>query len=593
MAYRAPLREMQFVLHELADIESLSKLPGIAEDCADLITPILEEANRLASEVLAPLNQIGDQQGSRLENGVVRTPDGWKEAYRAFIEGGWNSLPFDPQYGGQGLPWLVSTAVQEMWHSANFSFGLCPLLTQSAVHAIEGHGSENLKTIYLPRLVTGEWAGTMNLTEAQAGSDLSAIRTKAIPDGDRFLITGQKIFITYGDHDLTDNIVHLVLARTPDAPAGVKGISLFVVPKFNVNSAGEIGDRNDVRCVSLEHKLGIHASPTAVLAYGDNAGAVGYLVGEENRGLEYMFTMMNLARHAVGVEGVSVGERAYQQARDYAKERIQGTAVGSETKERQPIIEHPDVRRMLMTMKCQTEAARALACVSAAAMDRAMREPNDEERSRQQALVDLLTPVVKGWCTEVGNDVASIGVQVHGGMGFIEETGAAQHFRDARITTIYEGTTGIQANDLVWRKVVRDGGEAVAELIKIMGSISEELNQMGEQQIAHAVANGVDAAAKATEWILANHKGHPQRPAAASVPYLRLLGVVCGGWQMGRAALAARARLDAAEGDADFYQTKVVTARFYSTHIMPQSGALLSVITTGSEFALGLTTEQF
>jgi alkylation response protein AidB-like acyl-CoA dehydrogenase len=596
MSYTAPIRDMEFVLTELADLEGIARLPGFEQATPDLVRAVLEEAGKLASEILAPLNQSGDRDGSHVLNGAVRTPEGWKDAYRKFIAGGWNGLPLTPDYGGQGLPWLVATAVNEMWHAANMAFSLCPMLTQTAVEAILHHGSEEQKALYLPRLIAGEWTGTMNLTEPQAGSDLSAVRTKAVPEGDHYLISGQKIFITYGEHDLAENIVHMVLARLPDAPPGVKGISLFIVPRHTVAKDGKLQERNDVHCVSLEHKLGINASPTAVLAFGDGGGAKGYLVGEKNRGLEYMFTMMNLARLGVGVEGLGIAERAYQQARAYARERVQGRALKAPESERTTIIHHPDVRRMLMTMKSQSEAMRALAYVAAGAFDRSLHEPNMDERRRQHELVDLLTPVVKGWCTELAVEIASIGVQVHGGVGYIEETGASQHLRDARITTIYEGTTGIQANDLVGRKVIRNRGVAARELIATMKDYTGELARVSNRavnDIRNALTDGVEAVSEATDWLLAAHERDPQLSAAASVPYLRLLGTVAGGWQMARAALAAQCKLGAGEGDAGFYQAKLATARFYAEQIMPQAGALLQVITRGSETTLELADDQF
>jgi acyl-CoA dehydrogenase len=595
-AYLAPVKEMEFVLTELADLEGVAALPGFEEATPDLVSAVLEEAGKLAEEVLAPLNWEGDQQGSQLIDGAVKTPDGWKDAYKTFTEAGWSSLAFDPQYGGQGLPWLIATAIQEMLHSSNMSFGLCPMLTQGAVEALTLHGSDALKSRYLPKLISGQWAGTMDLTEPQAGSDLGAVRTKALPRDDHYLISGQKIFITYGDHDLTDNIIHLVLARTPEAPAGVRGISLFIVPKFILDRDGNPGSRNDLRCVSLEHKLGIHASPTAVLAYGDQGGAVGYLVGEENRGLEYMFTMMNLARHAVGMEGVGIAERAYQQAREYARDRIQGQPVGFDKHQRSPIIEHPDVRRMLLTMKAQTEAMRALAYFTASAFDKAHRHPEDRERARQQRLLDLLIPVVKAWCTELGIEIASLGIQIHGGVGYIEETGAAQHLRDARITTIYEGTTGIQANDLMDRKVKRDRGEAVGELLDLMGACDADLaarSHASLSKIRGALAEGIDALASATEWVLTTGPEDPRLPAAASVHYLHLMGTVAGGWQMARAALVAHQRLQAEEGDARFYEAKIATANFYAAQIMPKTRSLLPIITQGSDATFALESEFF
>src|SRR6266567_988164 len=461
MTYRAPMQEIQFVMKELAGLEQVGKLPGYEDATVDTVTAILEEAAKFATEVLDPLNAVGDREGSRLiDGGIVKTPTGFKEAYKQFADNGWNGLTKHPEHGGQGLPQLVSTAVEEMWHGSNMAFALCPLLTQGAIEALELVGSDDQKAKFLPKMVEGVWTGTMNLTEPQAGSDLAAVRTRAVPQPDSsYKLYGQKIFITYGEQDYTDNIIHLVLGRTPTAPEGVKGISLFVVPKVMVNDDGTLGERNDVHCVSIEHKLGIHASPTAVLAYGDRGGAVGYLVGEENRGLEYMFIMMNMARFSVGLEGVGIAERAYQRALAYAKERVQGRAVGEEKSTgTATIIQHPDVRRMLLSMRSQTEAMRALAYVTAGALDNANAHPDPEARKRHQAFAELMIPIVKGWCTETAQEIAYTGVQVHGGMGFIEETGAAQHYRDARIITIYEGTTGIQANDLIGRKTARDGG---------------------------------------------------------------------------------------------------------------------------------------
>jgi len=485
----------------------------------------------------------------------------------------------------------LSTAVQEMWHASNMSFGLCPMLTQGAIEAIERHGSDELKHIYLPKMVSGEWTGTMNLTEPQAGSDLSAVRTRAAPEGNHYRLRGQKIFITYGDHDLTDNIVHLVLARLPDAPEGVKGISLFVVPKFVPDESGQPGTRNDVRTVSLEHKLGIHASPTCVLAFGDEEGAIGYVVGEENRGLEYMFTMMNLARHAVGVEGLAIGERAYQQALAYARERVQGRAIGADAEQRSTIIQHADVRRMLMTMKCKIEAMRAMAYVWASAFDKSQHHPDESERMRQAQLVDVLTPVVKGWCTETGNELAYLGVQVHGGMGYIEETGAAQHYRDARVTTIYEGTTGIQANDLVGRKVVRDGGGATKSVIGMMRAIEGAVESLGATGDAYKQA--LDDLEAATDWLLQAASEDPRLPAAASMYYLELWAIAAGSWLMAKSALAAQKLLDAGEGNSAFLKAKIETAHFFATHVASNSGALLKTVSEGSRSTLALEVDQF
>jgi len=460
--YRAPLADMQFILHELIPFSTINSLPAYQEVSDDLVNTILEEASKFAGEVLGPLNWTGDQEGCSYSEGAVKTPQGFKAAYQQYIEAGWISLAANSDFGGQGLPITLATPVNEMWHSANMAFMLCPMLTAGAIEAIEHHASSDQQALYLPPLVSGQWAGTMNLTEPSAGSDLSAVSSKAIPNGDHYLISGTKIFITYGEHDFTENIIHLVLARLPDAPPGVKGISLFIVPKFLVNTDGSLGKRNDVQCVSIEHKLGIHASPTAVMSFGETGGAIGYLVGEANRGLEYMFTMMNNARLAVGLEGVAIAERAYQQAAQYARERVQGK-VPQKT-DKLPILHHADVQRMLMLMKTQTEAMRALAYIAAAQSDLAQKHPDASVRDASQKRVDLLTPIVKAWSTEQAIEIASLGVQVHGGMGYIEETGAAQHLRDARITTIYEGTTGIQAGDLLGRKIVRDEGQEAKSL---------------------------------------------------------------------------------------------------------------------------------
>ena len=536
-AYAAPLKDMKFVLNELAGLAEVARLPGYEEATPDTVDAILEEAARFASEVLDPLNRVGDQEGSRLVEGKVRTPQGFREAYRKFAEGGWNALPFEPQAGGQGLPKLVATPVDEMWTSANMSFSLCPLLTQGAVHALSLRGSDALQKTFIPRMVTGEWTGTMNLTEPQAGSDLALVKTRAVPQGDHYRISGQKIFITYGEHDFTEQIVHLVLARTPEAPEGVKGISLFVVPKYLVNPDGSLGERNGANCVSLEHKLGIHASPTAVMVY-DNA--VGYLVGQENHGLETMFIMMNAARFGVGLEGVAIAERAFQRALAFSKERLQGRdlAAGGKTV---PIIRHPDVRRMLMLMKSQTEAMRALAYVVAAAMDFAHREEDEAKRKQHQAFVDLMIPVVKGWSTETGIEVTSLGVQVHGGMGFIEETGAAQYLRDARITAIYEGTTGIQAMDLVGRKIAREGGATARAWIAEVRRLEAQLATPQLQGLRAQLSNGTQAVSDCIDYICAG--SDPLETFAGAVPFLKLMGIVAGGWQMARAATLCQKRL--------------------------------------------------
>jgi 3-(methylsulfanyl)propanoyl-CoA dehydrogenase len=581
-AYQAPLKDMRFVLNELAGLSEVAKLPGYEEATPDTVDAILEEASKFASEVLDPINYSGDQEGSKFSDGEVRTPKGFRDAYKKFCEGGWNALPFEAEWGGQGLPRLVSTPVQEMWKSSNMSFSLCPLLTQGAIEALLLRGSEPLKQAYLPNMVEGKWTGTMNLTEPQAGSDLSLVRTRAEREGDHYRISGQKIFITYGEHDLAENIVHLVLARTPDAPDGVKGISLFIVPKFIPGKDGKPGKRNGAKCASIEHKLGIHASPTAVMVYDK---AVGYLVGEENRGLEYMFIMMNAARFAVGLEGVAIAERAFQRALAFAKERVQGRdLVGGGGAV--PIIRHPDVRRMLMLMKSQAEAMRALAYTTAAAVDFAQRHPDQELRKRHQAFVDLMIPVVKGWCTETGIEVASLGVQVHGGMGFVEETGAAQYLRDARITTIYEGTTGIQAMDLVGRKIAREGGATakawLSELKKLDGQLA------GHPEIRKALADGAKAVEDSVEFIVGTKD--PRAQFAGAVPFLKLMGIVAGGWQMARAALAAEKKKSE---DPSFYEAKIATVRFYADHVLVQAPALRNTVVNGAAGVMALSEEQF
>jgi len=594
--YAAPLRDMRFVLREIAPLEELIRLPGFEDASAELVDEILKEAGKFAAGVISPLNVAGDRSGASWKDGEVTTAPGWKDAYRQFVEGGWNSLSCKPEHGGQGLPRLVSALVDETWNGANVAFALCPMLTKGAIEALELRGSPAQKELYLPRLVSGEWAGTMVLTEPGAGSDLAGVRARAEPRPDgSFRISGQKIFITYGEHDLTENIVHLVLARTPAAPEGVKGISLFVVPKHLPDAAGAPGVRNDVRCASLEHKLGIHASPTAVLNFGDGEGAVGWLVGEENRGLETMFIMMNAARFQVGVEGVGLSQRAYQRAVEYARERLQGTELGSKSRDKVAIIRHPDVRRMLLLMRSRTEAMRALACVTAAAMDTAERHPDAAERARSQAFVDLMIPVVKGWSTETSIDNASLGVQVHGGMGYVEETGAAQHLRDARITTIYEGTTGIQAADLAGRKVARDGGAALGLAVARMREVEAALRRedgSAQAAIAARLGEGIGALEKAARFVAATYGPDVRRVAVGAVPFLELFGVVAGGWQMGRAALAAAKRLREGEGDAPFYRAKLQTARFYADHVLTRAAGLAVTVVEGADAALAIEEEQ-
>ena len=594
--YVAPLKDMQFVLKHVVGLSQVNTLPGWEEVTDDVVDAILEEAGKLAGEVLSPLNSTGDRVGSKWKDGVVTQPPGFKDAYWQYVNAGWGNILSPAEFGGQELPHLIATPVEEMWGAANLAFKLCPMLTQGAIEALETVGSDELRKTFLPNMVSGKWTGTMNLTEPQAGSDLSLVRTRAVPRPDgTYRLKGQKIFITYGEHDYTENIIHLVLGRIEGAPEGVKGISLFVVPKFLLNKDGSIGARNDVKCVSIEHKLGIHASPTAVMAYGEKDGAVGYLLGEANRGLEFMFIMMNAARLSVGLEGVAVAERAYQRALAWSRERMQGKPIGVPNVKIAPIVQHPDVKRMILTMKAQTEAMRALAYHTSAILDRARKHPDENERKRAQALVDLLIPIVKGWSTETGNEVAYIGVQVHGGMGFIEETGAAQHLRDARITTIYEGTTGIQANDLVGRKVGREGGTTAKALLAEMAKEAAALSGSSDatlKAIGRSLASAVERAREATDWIVATFPTRPAAVAAGAFYYLRLMGALCGGWMLARSAAIAARRLAAGEGDANFLRGKIGTVHFYADHLLPQAASLAAAITSGAESVLGVEEAQ-
>jgi alkylation response protein AidB-like acyl-CoA dehydrogenase len=593
--YAAPLKDMHFVLTELAGLDKVAALPGYEEATEDVVEAILDESAKFTGGVLAPLNFSGDQEGAQWADKAVTMPKGFKEAYAQFVDNGWNALSGNPEHGGQGLPKVVSAAVQEMWKSSNMAFSLVSLLTLGAIEALELAGNDQQKAMYLPNMISGKWTGTMNITEPQAGSDLAAIRSRAVPQGDgTYRVFGQKIFITYGDHDMAENTIHLVLARTPDAPEGVKGISLFVVPKFTVNPDGSLGARNDAYCVSIEHKLGIHASPTCVMALGDSGGAVGTLVGKENEGLKYMFVMMNAARFAVGLEGVALGESAYQHAVAYARDRVQGRAIeGSASGV--PIIQHPDIRRMLMLMRSNVEAMRALAYTVAAAHDAAARHPDAAERAQNQAYVDLMIPVVKGWSTETGNELAYLGVQVHGGMGFIEETGAAQFMRDARITTIYEGTTGIQANDLMGRKIAREGGATIKAVIGTMQKTRSELAKQAGAEFAAmsaALGRGIEALQQATDYIVANYGTDVRAVAAGAVPFLRLMGIVSGGWMMARAALVAQGKI--AAGDADpFFPAKIATAHFYADHVMAAAAGLAQEMVQGGASALSLDEAMF
>ena len=587
--YAAPTNDIRLALMEAGGLEAVRALPGCEDLGMDLVDAILEEAGKLASEVLAPLNRKGDIEGCSFENGVVRSPDGFAEAYKLFCDGGWNGLSLDSAYGGQGLPWLISTAVNEIWQSANMAFALCSMLTQGAAELLSAHASDNLKARYLPPLIAGTWNGTMNLTEPQAGSDLGRVRTRAQPDGDAYRITGQKIFITYGETDFTENTVHMVLARTPDAPPGVRGISLFVVPKFLPGDAAGLGPRNDLRCVSIEHKLGIHASPTALMSFGDGDGAVGFLVGKENHGLEYMFTMMNNERLAVGLQGTAIAERAYQQARAFAMERLQGRAASGGQDEPVPIFRHADVKRMLLTMKAGIEATRGLAYYVAGEMDAATRHASPDRRKSAQARVDLLTPVVKAWATDVCIGLADTGLQIHGGMGYIEETGAAQHLRDARITAIYEGTNGIQAIDLVGRKVARDGGAAMAAMAADMRSTLAAVGgtHADTAAIAGRLDAGIGALERATAWIVETHAGDVDAVLAGAVPYLHLVGVVCGGWIMLRSRLAAKARR-AGPGEADAFPDDTWrTARLFAEHSLVHAPAYAETVIHGAGAVTG------
>jgi len=579
--YRAPLREMRFVLEELLEAGTLSACPHFAEYSNDLGRSVLEEAGRFAESVLEPLNRSGDAEGARWTPEGVVAAAGFRAAYQQFVAGGWPALGAEPEYGGQIVPRVLVSAVGEFWGSANLAFKLGPMLTHGAVHALELSGSAAQKAQYLPKMVSGEWSGTMVLTEPQAGSDLGQVRTRAVPDGDRYRLFGQKIFITWGDHDLTANTIHMVLGRIEGAPAGVKGISLFIVPKVLVNADGSLGERNDVRCLSIEHKLGIHASPTCVLAFGEKAGAVAYLVGEPGRGLEYMFVMMNSARLSVGSEGYAVGERSFQRAAEWARVRVQGRPPHAERGSNATIIQHPDVKRMLLTMKSQTEASRALTLYTAMQFDLASASRDPAVRAAALARGELLTPIVKGWCTEIGNEVAGIGVQVHGGMGFIEETGAAQYVRDVRITTIYEGTTGIQSNDLIGRKIARDRGAAITAFLTEMATELEGLAAVEElvDGTCRAALAAVGQLRRATEALGKALATRPEIALSVSVPYLKLCGYVAGGWLLAKSAAIAEDRVEGPE--REFYTAKIHTAAFYAAQILPLAAALASVVEQG------------
>jgi alkylation response protein AidB-like acyl-CoA dehydrogenase len=590
---------MQFALRELAGLEDVAKLPGF-EEAAEVADAVLEEAAAFAAGVLDPINVSGDREGCTWRDGVVTTPKGFKEAYAQFAGAGWIGLPVPTEHGGQGLPQLMVGPTHEMWSAANVGFANGPGLNQNAIETLELTGSPEQKKLYISKLVSGEWTGTMNLTEPQAGSDLAAVRTKATPEGDHYKVSGSKIFITFGEHDLAKNIIHLVLARLPDAPEGTKGISMLLVPKFLVNPDGSLGERNDVYCASIEHKLGINGNPTCTMNYGEKTGgAIGYLVGEAHRGMEYMFIMMNAARYGVGVQGIGIADRAYQSALAFAKERVQGRDlkdISSRSAKPVTIIHHPDVRRMLMSMKAQIEAMRALAYVTAASLDYAARHPDEGVRAQHKAFVELMTPVVKGWSTDTAVELCSTALQVFGGMGYIEETGIAQQYRDVRITSIYEGTTGIQALDMVGRKLLRDMGKTAMRVVGEIKTFAASLESSTDADVGvirEQLVKGLDALVAASTAIGKNAVSNLPVSMACSVPYLKLWGVVAGGWQMARAAQIAATKIAAGDPESDFYAAKLTTARFYADHVLSQAAWLQHEIVNGSESVMRMSDEQF
>ncbi len=597
MTYLAPVNDMLFCMKELAGLDQVAKLPGFEEAGIETAQAVLEECAKFNEGVLAPLNWEGDKNPSSWKDGKVTTTPGFAQAFRQFGEGGWQGLQHPGEFGGQGLPKTIGAACIEMLNSANMSFALCPLLTDGAIEALLTAGSPEQQALYIPKMISGEWTGTMNLTEPQAGSDLALVRTRAEPQADgSFKLSGTKIFITYGEHDMAANIVHLVLARVAGAPEGVKGISLFICPKFLVKPDGSLGDRNDVHCVSIEHKLGIKASPTAVLQFGDHGGAVGHLIGLENRGLEYMFIMMNAARYAVGMQGIAIAERAYQKAAQFARDRIQSRPVDGSLPGSGPIIHHPDVKRMLMTMRACTEGCRAMALVAAAAFDASHHHPDPEVRKQNQAFYEFMVPLVKGYSTEMSIEVASLGVQVHGGMGFIEETGAAQYLRDARILTIYEGTTAIQANDLVGRKTARDGGRTAKGIAAQIAATEKALapcSSAAARAMHKRLQAGREAFEQVVDFIAGSSKANPNAAFAGSVPYLMLAGNLAAGWQLARALLVAEDQLAKGEGDAAFLRAKIVTAHFYADHVLSKLPGLRDAIVDGADSVTALALESF
>jgi alkylation response protein AidB-like acyl-CoA dehydrogenase len=582
--YRAPLRDMRFVLHELLGDERLAAYYVSVDYSGELADSILEEAAKFGESVLEPLNKSGDHEGAKWTPDGVQVPKGFKEAYASYRQSGWSQLSVTEAEGGQGMPQLVNSAVEEIMFASNMAFYLGTSLVRGAVEAISASGSETIKAQVLPKLVSGEWMGTMNLTEAQAGSDLALLRTRATPEGDHYRIFGQKIFITYGDHDMTDNIVHLVLARIEGAPAGTRGISMFMVPKFLITADGSPGEPNDVRCISIEHKLGLHASPTCVMAYGENQGAIGYLLGAPNSGLAHMFIMMNAARLSVGVQGLSQSERALQLALDWSRSRLQGKPPGDPAPGPVAIINHPDVKRMLLSMKARVEAMRALAYTTALALDTAQRDPDANVRAAALSRAELLTPIVKGWCTETAIQVTSTGMQVHGGMGFIEETGAAQFLRDVRVAAIYEGTTAIQSNDLIGRKLGRDRGTAMAQLLKelLAGLDAMRANDVDTKTIKNASIESLTVLRDATEALMLLHAEAPVRALAVSVPYLELCGVIISGALMAKSAGVAAQALSAGSEETAFYQAKLRTARFYVDQVLPMAYGLARIVKSGA-----------
>ena len=595
-AYAPPLKDLRFVLQNLIGLDQLAALPGYEHVEADLVDAVLDEAGKFLTDVWFPLNRSGDIEGSHLRDGVVVTPQGFKDAFERMAQAGWLGIPFPEAYGGGNMPATIVTAIGEMINATNPSLAMAPGLTQGAVDALLEHGSEELKETYVRRLITGEWTGTMCLTESQAGSDVGALTTKATPAEDgTWRVKGTKTFISFGDHDLTDNIIHLVLARTPDAPPGTKGISLFVVPKYVVNDDGSLGELNDVQTISLEHKMGIKASPTAVLSFGDQGeGSIGYLVGEELRGMRYMFTMMNNARLAVGLSGVAAGEIAYQNALAYSQERVQGRPIGAPKDEVTPIIGHANVRRMLMTMKAQVEAMRALVLENAFALDMAKAHPDEDTRQQYGLYADLLTPVSKAWATDLGIEVTSTAIQVYGGMGYIEESGMPQFYRDARIGAIYEGTNGIQALDLIGRKLPAGGGAGIMGFVANMKAIDAELVAAGDRfgSMRKLLADGVAALEQATGWLAMNGMQDPNQAAAGATPYLNMLGTVAGGFFLAKSALAASRLLEEGASDKEFLEAKIATARFYAEQLLPLGTALLGPITAGKETLFSIAPDQ-